>query len=341
MSHHLDSPIARQDPRLDITDLYVFRGERGTVFVMDVSHSFAGEDIPRGFHPDGRYEFKIDTNGDAVEDLTYRFTFGQRDEDGAQPFQLRRLTGDPDATGDLVAEGGTDRTVELDDGARTWAGMAGDSFWIEPEVLHAVGKALEEGTRIDLTGWNREAATNLFAGHTVYSIVLEVHDGELLDLAGDDRRIGAWALSSVATDSGERRQINRAGLPMIHPLFTQLNEDLGDRLNGGRPADDLRVHGQAVADMIAGTVRAHGTAEDPDAYGRRVAAKLFPNLLPYTVGSPAVYGFAEWNGRSLTDNAPDVMFSLATNTPVALGIGKESIAPRPSHHFPYVPAVGA
>ncbi len=26
MSHHLDSPIARQDVRLDITDLYVFRG---------------------------------------------------------------------------------------------------------------------------------------------------------------------------------------------------------------------------------------------------------------------------------------------------------------------------
>jgi hypothetical protein len=37
MSHHLDSPIARQDIRLDITDLYVFRGERGTVFVIDVS----------------------------------------------------------------------------------------------------------------------------------------------------------------------------------------------------------------------------------------------------------------------------------------------------------------
>jgi hypothetical protein len=33
MSHHLDSPIARQDIRLDITDLYVFRGESGTAFV--------------------------------------------------------------------------------------------------------------------------------------------------------------------------------------------------------------------------------------------------------------------------------------------------------------------
>ena len=36
MSHHLDSPIARQDIRLDITDLYVFRGETGTAFVINV-----------------------------------------------------------------------------------------------------------------------------------------------------------------------------------------------------------------------------------------------------------------------------------------------------------------
>ena len=44
MSHHLDSPIARQDIRLDITDLYVFRGETGTVFVINVCHSIAGAD---------------------------------------------------------------------------------------------------------------------------------------------------------------------------------------------------------------------------------------------------------------------------------------------------------
>jgi len=42
MSHHLDSPIARQDIRLDITDLYVFRGETGTVFVINVCHSIFG-----------------------------------------------------------------------------------------------------------------------------------------------------------------------------------------------------------------------------------------------------------------------------------------------------------
>lgn len=54
MSHHLDSPIARQDIRLDITDLYVFHGA-----------------LPApGYHPEGMYEFKIDLNSDAIEHLT-------------------------------------------------------------------------------------------------------------------------------------------------------------------------------------------------------------------------------------------------------------------------------
>jgi hypothetical protein len=50
-------------------------------------------------------------------------------------------------------------------------------------------------------------------------------------------------------------------------------------------------------------------------------------MLPYAVGTPAVFGFASWNGRSLIDNAPDVICSLATNTPLGLGIGKESVSP--------------
>jgi hypothetical protein len=340
MSHHLDSPIARQDPRLDITDFYLFRGERGTVFVMNVSHSLAGEDIPRGFHPEGRYEFKVDGNGDAVEELTYRFTFGEARRDGVQPYTLHRLTGlqaeDPYAEGEPIGEGVTGETAAFGRGSRSWAGKAGDPFWIEPDVLHAVGKAVKEGTRVELDGWSPDRAVNLFAGHTVFSLVLEVSENELAELAGG-RRIGAWALSSLATDAGGWRQINRAGLPMIHPLFTQLDEHLGDHLNIGRPADDHVTFGALVAEMIAGTVRAYGTAEDPEAYGRTVAAKVLPNVLPYTIATPAVYGFAEWNGRSLTDNAPDVMFSMATNTPIALGITKDSITSEPSQVFPYVP----
>lgn len=343
MSHHLDSPIARQDIRLDITDLYVFRGQTGTVFAINVCHSIFGAIPVPGYHPEGMYEFKVDTNGDAVEEITYRFTFGERDADGKQRYSVRCVNGqdaaDPHAPGTVIAEGTTGETTTTPTGLRVWADKAGDPFWIEPDVLHAVGHAFQDGTTINLSSWDPAKARNLFAGHTVYSIVLEVPDQESLAAAGGNRGVGVWAVSTLATDAGGWRSINRVALPMIHPLFTQFNEDLGNRLNAGRPRDDFATYGEAVTKAIAGVVTANGTAEDPRAYAEKVAHRFFPNILPYEIGTSAVFGFADWNGRSLTDNAPDVMFSLAANTPVRLGIGKESVTSKPTPNFPYVPAV--
>ncbi len=342
MSHHLDSPIARQDIRLDITDLYLFRGETGTVFAINVCHSIFGPIPVPGYHPEGMYEFKVDLNGDSVEELTYRFTFNERDKDGKQSYTVRRITGadavNPAAPGTVVAQGTTGEILNTPAGIRVWAGKAGDAFWIEPDVLHAVGHAFQDGTTINLSGWDPTRAKNLFAGHTVYSIVLEVPDRDLLADAGNNRRVGVWAVATLATDAGGWRSINRVALPMIHPLFTQFNEDLGNRLNAGRPADDLATHGATISKAVAGVVAANGTAEDPRAYGEKVARRFCPNILPYEVGTSASFGFLEWNGRSLTDNAPDVMFSIAANAPVRLGIGKESVTSKPSKTFPYVPA---
>lgn len=154
MAHHLDSPIARQDIRLDITDLFVFRGEIGTVFVIDVCHSIAGAIPNPGYHPEGMYEFKVDLDGDAIEDLTYRITFDERDPAGKQRYALRRISGaeaaDPNAAGLIVAQGTTGDTVITTAGIRIWAGKADDPFWIEPDVLHAVGHAFQDGTIVEL-----------------------------------------------------------------------------------------------------------------------------------------------------------------------------------------------
>lgn len=342
MSHHLDSPIARQDIRLDITDLYVFRGQTGTVFIINVCHSIFGPIPVPGYHPEGMYEFKVDLNGDAVEDVTYRLTFSERDTHGKQSYVVRCIRGteavDPQAPGSVVAQGTSGEPVTMGSGLRVWAGQSGDPFWIEPDVLHAVGHAFQDGTTVNLSGWDPSRAKNLFAGHTVYSIVLEIPDAELLAGADDNRRVGIWAVSSLATDAGGWRSINRIALPMLHPLFTQFNEDLGNRLNAGRPSDDFATHGETVIKEVAGVVAAYGTAEDPKAYAEKVAHRFFPNILPYVVGTPASFGFAGWNGRSLTDNAPDVMFSIASNTPIRLGIGKESVSSKPSTTFPYTPA---
>ena len=341
MSHHLDSPIARQDVRLDITDLYLFRGERGIVFVINVCHSIAGKIPTPGFHPEGMYEFKIDLDGDAVEDLTYRLRFDPRDAHGTQRFAVRRIAGaeavDPDAPGTLVAEGATGKAVQAADRTARLCGQGGRPV-LDRARRAARGRPRipgRHGRRPD--GMESGQAKNLFAGHTVYSIVLEVPERELLEAAGGRRRIGVWAVATLATDAGGWRSINRVGLPMIHPLFTQFNEDLGNRLNAGRPADDFATYGAVVGKAIAAVVAANGTSEDPEGYGEKVAHRFFPNILPYEVGTAATFGFALWNGRSLTDNAPDVMFSIAANAPVRLGIGKESVTVKPSKSFPYVP----
>jgi hypothetical protein len=127
---------------------------------------------------------------------------------------------------------------------------------------------------------------------------------------------------------------------MIHPLFTQFNEDLGKRLNAGCPSDDFATYRATVAKEIAGVAAANGTAEVSKTYGEKVAHRFFPNILPYEVATPASFGFLEWNGRSFTDNASNVMSSIAANTPVSVGISKESVTSKSSKTSPYVPAAG-
>ena len=63
-------------------------------------------------------------------------------------------------------------------------------------------------------------------------------------------------------------------------------------------------------------------------------------MLPCTVGTQAVFGYGLWNGRSLTDCAPDVMFSPATNTALSTVVTKESVPFKPAGTFPYVPVTG-
>lgn len=345
MSHHLDSPVSLEDVRLDITDLFLFRGEQGTVFAMDVNNSFApqvtGRQDPPGWRPQAQYDFKIDTDRDAVEELTYRVTFGDLDPSARQPIELRRLTGpdaiSADAAGDVLASGVTGEAISTAGGFRLWAGKANDPFWIDGTVLEAIGHAFADGTRADLASWHPSEASNKFAGQTVYTIVLEVPDSQLLPFAPRDRRIAVWARTNLSTEDGWR-QINRFGHPMVQPLFTQFNAELGNHLNAGVPADDIAKHGKTIMSAVAAVVTAYGSAQEPQAYAADVAARLLPDVLPYTIGTPAVYGFNGFNGRTLTDNAPDVMFSLATNTAFSTGLTKDAATARPSTIFPYVSA---
>lgn len=81
---------------------------------------------------------------------------------------------------------------------------------------------------------------------------------------------------------------------------------------------------------------ASGTVDDPQGYGQAVARDLLPDLLAYQVGTPATFSFAARNGRTLADNAPEVMLSLVTGTAILSGLRPSVAGNQRSSTFPYV-----
>ena len=337
MSHHLDTPLAAQTGQLLLDDLAVFPGRDSTVFVMDVNSTVNGLHSEPGFHPEARYELKVHFDGADFEDLTYRVSFGDADPDGRQTLQLHALSGsdarEDVATGDRVLEGRTGETATGPD-TRLWAGRIGDWFYIDLSLLDMVNSAVRSGTALELSGWRPEEAQNSFADTTVDSIVMEIsHEHAQLRPGA---RIGVWATTKLATDSGGWRQINRAGHPMMWPIFWPDDVQFTHPSNTRHPREDFDADGQYFTDMIAAAVAAAGTSDDPQGYGQIVARELFPDVLPYVIGTPASYSFAARNGRTMGDNAPEAMMSLVLNTAVPSGL-KPSVSQQVRNaDFPYV-----
>src|SRR4051812_14036214 len=81
-SSHRESPALTAKPKVDATDLYMFRSyEPGRQDYVTILANYMPFQDPQGgpnyymFDPNARYEIHIDNTGDGVEDITFRFRF--------------------------------------------------------------------------------------------------------------------------------------------------------------------------------------------------------------------------------------------------------------------------
>ena len=81
-SSHREGPFIAGQPKLDATDLYMFRSyEAGRQNFVTILANYQPFQDPQGgpnfhmFDNNGLYEIHIDNNGDAVEDITFQFRF--------------------------------------------------------------------------------------------------------------------------------------------------------------------------------------------------------------------------------------------------------------------------
>src|SRR5215207_1533142 len=107
---HLDAPGLTPpggDTRLDITDVYAFQSPSNpdhTVLVMGVN-PLAGVLNDGTFRAGASYEIKIDSDGDAKEDLTYKVTFSAPNGSLQQRVTLRQIPAK--GSGSVLAKGQT------------------------------------------------------------------------------------------------------------------------------------------------------------------------------------------------------------------------------------------
>jgi hypothetical protein len=76
MSHHFDTPTAREDPRINLCDFYLFSGGPASPVMAMTVNPDAGLSAPDTFREEGLYAFRFDLDGDAREELAFKITFG-------------------------------------------------------------------------------------------------------------------------------------------------------------------------------------------------------------------------------------------------------------------------
>jgi Domain of unknown function (DUF4331) len=334
MSHHFDTKLAREDPSLNLCDFYLFAGPSGkTVMAMTVNPD-VGLSAPDTLHPEGLYAFRFDLNGDAREEVTFKFRFGEpRHGEGSepthiQPFTVRKATGNEAVRGDAgesLVEGETG-SVATNSGVRAYAGIAPELFAANAGFATFM-TAFYKDKRYDADAFLHQQ--NPFARRNITALVLEVPS----ELIGKGK-INAWATISLVGHAPEV-QVSRWGLPMITHLFLNDPNDpeAKDRFNASVPSEDLERFGKSIADFAEKLTTFAGSAANPGEYGKLLAARLCPNTLPYELGTSAVFEMARFNGRALGDDALDVMLTLVANTPIVDGLVPDRARMR--KEFPY------
>jgi hypothetical protein len=141
--------------------------------------------------------------------------------------------------------------------------------------------------------------------------------------------VGIWA--ERFTRSGIRQRI---GSPFLAKILTE-NDAMADTYHSISPSDDRQVLTEAVARAIAAKVR----MKDAEAYGRRLASVLLPDVLRYDPAHALGFTFAARNGRHPLDASEVVVDSILSGCPApAPPVAERQLNP----HFPYfVPYLNA
>ena len=339
MSHHFDTPTAKEDPRINICDFYLFDGVPGTTVMAMTVNPDAARLAPDTFRDEGIYAFRFDLNGDSREEVTFKVRFGEvghangDEHQHVQSIQVRRATGGDAISGvggALLLEGKTGQILE-NAGVRVYAGLAPDVFAGDAfAILHFMATFYKENRYDPDAFLNRK---NYFDKRNVSVIVIEVPT----HLIGKGT-VHAWTTVSLYGHAPEI-QVSRWGLPLVTHVFLGDvaqdggKEDLREKFNRSSPANDVANFATTIGAFAQKMAVAAGSAVHPAEYAKQIVTRFCPTTLSYELGTTAAFDQAGFNGRALADDVMDVILTLMTNRPLGDGVAPDTSRIR--SEFPY------
>jgi hypothetical protein len=236
----------------------------------------AGVTAPTTFATKAKYEFKVDLDGDAVEESVHTVTFSKPDAAGKQSVVVAQKG--PGLRG--KSKGATGAAFQTSGGTRVQCGVFDDPFFFD--IL-----GFRKGFQ-----FSEQTSSNFFRGLNTLAIVLDVPNS----VFGDATDVGVWCTTTLG-----RKQIDREGRPAINAAL--IGAPRKDEFNATRPRDDRAKFRTDVINRIT-TLRGGNGAGVPE-----LADVLLPDVLTFQPGNTA--GFL--NGRRLEDDVIDAALNLLTS----------------------------
>ena len=223
-SDHQDTAEVELNPKMDMTDVYVFPSASDpnrVVLVMDTRAFLTPADLQNpgtaSFDPDILYQFKIDNSSptDAREDEVIQVTFKGRG--AGQTVEVRGPVAPPvpGAMMNTVANvspavsGAINTNLSSPSGIQAFAGAADDPFFLDLEAAFCIlpdrkpvdpqnalsGPCALQPSQPGTPFFFRSPGINYVAGYNVLAIVIELPKSMLEGTAGPGR-IGLWGTLS-------------------------------------------------------------------------------------------------------------------------------------------------
>jgi Domain of unknown function (DUF4331) len=309
MADHLDAPgltSPAMDTRVDITDHYAFQkpGDPSrTVLIFNVNPlapTHADE-----FRSDAVYETLVDTDGDAMPNIAFRYRLtpkrggkqfarvtraelnGQLEDGHLHGHEQPLVAGAPVSFGsNAIVSNGVGGN-----GVKFFAGFRSDPFFFD---------LLGFLNGLQFTG------SDFFADKNVFGIALELPN----ELLGENPSIGVWVrtLVPMTMQPSHVTQADQMGRPAINTVFNHGQDK--NIFNVTQPVAQrsaATAEGPTFLEEFTSELEALGGYSAGDALA--IAEILLPDILTFDYSSSA--GFL--NGRRLQDDVIDIELNLVTN----------------------------